>query len=80
MDKKRYQKSKEPESGGGKGYALKKIRLRTRTPALKDMNTTPLGTVVAARAAAAVAPTPEGANPAVAASARLIGATAVATA
>ena len=44
------------------------------------MNTTPLRAVVAAHAAAAVAPTPEGATPAVAASAPLIGATAVAPA
>ena len=40
------------------------------------MNTTPLRAAVAAHAAAAFAPTPEGATPAVAASAQLIGATA----
>ena len=44
------------------------------------MNSAPLRAVVAAHAAAAVAPTPEGATPAVAASAPLIGATAVAPA
>ena len=44
------------------------------------MNTAPLRAVVAAHAAAAVAPTPEGATPAVSASAPLIGATAVAPA
>ena len=42
------------------------------------MNTTPLRDVVATHASAAVAPTPEGATPAVEASAPLIGATAVA--
>ena len=44
------------------------------------MNTTPLRAVVAAHVAAAVAPTPEGATPAVRASAPLLGATAVASA
>ena len=44
------------------------------------MNTTPLRAMLAAHAADAVAPTPEGATPAVAASAPLIGATAVAPA
>ena len=44
------------------------------------MNTAPLRAVVAAYAAAAVAPTPEGATPAVAASAQLIDATAFVTA
>ena len=59
----------------------KKIRLRTRTPALRDSDNAPLGAVVAAHAAGAVvAPTPKGATPAVAASAPLIGATAVAPA
>ena len=51
-----------------------------RTPALRDMSTTPLRAMVAAHAAAAVAPTPEGATPAVAASAQLTGAADVATA
>ena len=44
------------------------------------MNTTPLRVVVFSHAAGAVAPTPEGAIPAVAASAPLIGSTAVAPA
>ena len=56
------------------------VRLRTRNLTLRDMNTTPLGAVVAAHAAVAVAPTPERATPAVAASAPLIGATAFAPA
>ena len=46
-------------------------RLRTRTPALEDLDNTPLRSVVAADAAAANAPTPERATPAVAASAPL---------
>ena len=44
------------------------------------MNTTPMKAVVTAHAAAAVAPRPEGATPAVAGRAKLIGATAVAPA
>jgi len=56
------------------------VRLLTRTPALEELDTTPLRAVVAAHAAAAVAPTPWGATPAVAASAPLIGATAIAPA
>ena len=69
----------EPESGGEKGNAHSNfVCLRTRTPALEEMDNSPLRAVVAAHAAAAVAPTPEGATPAVAASAPLIGATAVA--
>ena len=58
------------------------VRLRTSTPApaLEELDNTPLRAVVAARAAAAVAPTPEGATPAVAASAPLTGATTVAPA
>ena len=65
-------KPKEPESGGGKGNAHSIFfRLRTSTPALGLCDNTPLRAVVAAHAAAAVASTPEGATPAVAASAPL---------
>ena len=43
------QKPKEPDSGGGKGDAHKNfVRLRTRDPALRDLNTAPLRAVVAA--------------------------------
>ena len=56
------------------------VRLRSRTPALREINTTPLRAVVAAHAAAAVALTPEGVTPAVAAGAPFIVATAVAPA
>ena len=51
-----------------------------RTRALSDMNTTPLGAVVATYVAVAVAPPPERATPAVTTSSPLIGATAVAPA
>ena len=72
---------KKTESGEGKGNAHSNfVRLRTRTPALGDMNTTPLRAVVAAHAAAAVAQTPEEATSAVAAGAPLIGFTAIAPA
>ena len=54
--------------------------LRTRNLALGAMNTSTFRAVVAAHAAAAVAPTQEGATPAVAASAPLIGVTALAPA
>ena len=56
------------------------VHLRTRIPVLEELDNTPFRAVVAAHAAAAVAPTPEGATPAVAGSAPLIGATAVALA
>ena len=55
-------------------------RLRTRTPALEEINTTPLRAVVVAHATADVSPTPKGVTPAVAASAPPIVATAVAPA
>lgn len=68
-------------SGGAKANAHSNVApLRTRTPALRDVSTTPLRAVVAARAAAALAPMPEGATPAVSASAPLIVSTAVAPA
>ena len=65
----------------GKGMRIQDfVRLRTRTPALRDMNTTPMRAVVAAHATAAVAPTPEEATLAFAASAPIIVAAAVAPA
>ena len=65
----------------GKGNAHSNfVRSRTRTPALGELDNTPVGAVVAAHAAAAVDPTLEGATPAAVVSRPLIGETAVAPA